>query len=86
MIARGAKHPGLQISKGHVVGKAASVDLGVVATVPIAAVDEHAGSPEAPHIRECHLLIVQQEVRDGPWHSQKLALNRRLRKRLEVAS
>jgi hypothetical protein len=32
MIARGAKHPGLQSSKGHVVGKAASVDLGVVAT------------------------------------------------------
>ena len=29
MIAHGAKHPGLQISKGHVVGKAASVDLGV---------------------------------------------------------
>ena len=29
MIAHCAKHPGLQISKGHVVGKAASVDLGV---------------------------------------------------------
>ena len=43
MIAHGAKHPGLQISKGHVVGKAASVDLGVVVTVRIAAVDEHAG-------------------------------------------
>ena len=41
MIARGAKHPGLQISKGHVVGKAASVDLGVVVAVWIAAMDEH---------------------------------------------
>ena len=57
-----------------------------LATVRIAAVDEYAGSPEAPHIRERHRLIVQQEVRDGPWHSQKLALNRRLRKPLEVAS
>jgi hypothetical protein len=38
MIAHGAKHPGLQISKGHVVGKAASVDLSVAVTVRIAAV------------------------------------------------
>ena len=49
MIAHGAKHPQLQISKGHVVGKAAGVDLSVVVTVRIAAVDEHAGSPEASH-------------------------------------
>jgi hypothetical protein len=37
MIAHGAEHPRLQISKGHIVGKAASVDLGVVVTVRIAA-------------------------------------------------
>ncbi len=86
MIAHGAKHPGLQISKGHVVGKAARVDLGVVVTVRIAAIDEHLRSAEAPYIRERHRLIVQQEVWDGPWHPQKLALNRRLRKPLEVAS
>src|SRR5216683_776140 len=86
MIAHGAKHPGLQISKGHVVGKAASVDLGVVVTVRIAAVDEHASSPEASHIRERHGLVVKQQVWDRPGHSQKLALNRRLRKPLEVAS
>jgi hypothetical protein len=85
MIAHGAKHPGLQISKGHIVGKVASVDFSIVVTVRIAAIDEHVRSAEAPHIRERHRLIVQQEVRDGPWHPQKLALNRRLRKPLEVA-
>jgi len=57
MIAHGARHQGLQISKGHVVGKAASVDLGVVVTVRIAAVDEHAA--EASHIRELHGLVVK---------------------------
>jgi hypothetical protein len=51
MIAQGAEHPGLQIAKGHVVGKAASVDLSIVVTVRVAAVDEHTGSPEASHIR-----------------------------------
>jgi hypothetical protein len=34
MIANRAEHPGLQISKGHVVGKAASVDLSVVVLRP----------------------------------------------------
>jgi hypothetical protein len=68
MIARGAEHPGLQISKGHIVGKAAGVDLSVVMAVRIAAVDEHAGSPEASHIRERHGLVVQQKVRDRPGH------------------
>ena len=70
MIAHCAKHPGLQISKRHVVGKVAGVDLSVVVTVRIAAVDEHVGSPEASHIRERHRLVVQQEVRDGLWHPQ----------------
>jgi hypothetical protein len=69
MIAHGAKHPGLQISKGHVVGKAASVDLSVVVTVRIAAVDEHAGSPEASYIRERHGLVVKQQVRDRAGHA-----------------
>jgi hypothetical protein len=86
MIAHGAKHSPLQIPKGHVVGKAASVDLSVVVTVRIAAIDEHAGSPEASHIGQRHGLVVKQQVWDGPWHPQKLALNRRLRKPLEVAS
>jgi hypothetical protein len=49
MIAHGAKHPGLQIAKSRIVGKAAGVDLGVVVAVRIAAGDEHAGSPEASH-------------------------------------
>ena len=75
MIAHGAKHPGLQISKGHVVGKAASVDLSVV-VIRIAAVDEHAGSPEASHIRERHGLVVKRQVRDRPGHpASKRALS-----------
>jgi hypothetical protein len=45
MIAHGAKHPALQISKGHVVWKSADVQFGVVMTARIAAVDEHVGSP-----------------------------------------
>jgi len=69
MIAHGAKHPWLQIAKGHVVGKAAGVDLGVVVTARIAAIDEHAGSPEASHIRERHGLVVKQQVRDRPGHA-----------------
>jgi hypothetical protein len=86
MIAHGAEHPGLQISKGHVVGKAASVDLSVVVAVRIAAVDEHVGSPVASHIREWNGLVVKQQVRNRPGHPQKLALNLRLGKPLEVAS
>jgi hypothetical protein len=37
MIAHGAKHSRLQIPKGHVVRKAAGVDLGVVVAVRISA-------------------------------------------------
>jgi hypothetical protein len=77
MIAHGAKHPGLQISKGHVVGKAASVDLSVVVTVWIAAVDEHVVTPVASHIRERSGLIVKQQVRDRPGHA-------RIKARLDV--
>jgi hypothetical protein len=68
MIAGGAKHPGLQISKGHVVGKAASVDLSVVVTVRIAAVDEYVVTPEVSHIRERNGFVMKQEVRDRPRH------------------
>jgi hypothetical protein len=67
MTTHGAKHPGLQIAKGHVVGKAARVDLSVVVTVQIAAVDEDMRSPKGTHVRERHRLIVKQEVRDRPW-------------------
>ncbi len=69
MIAHGAEHAWLQISKGHVVRKAAGVDLSVVMTVRIAAVDDHAGSPEASHIRERHELVVEYKVRDRPGHA-----------------
>jgi hypothetical protein len=50
MIAHGAKHPRLQISKGHVVGKAASVDLSVVVTIRIAAADNDMRSPKGTHV------------------------------------
>ncbi len=63
MIAHGAKHPRLQISKSQVVGKTAGVDLSIVVAARIAAVDDHAGSPEASHIRERHRLVVEQQVR-----------------------
>jgi hypothetical protein len=79
MIAHGAKHPGSQVSKGHVVGKAASVDLSGVVTVRIAAIDEHAGSPEASHIRERHGLVVKQQVWDCPGHARIEARSKRPR-------
>jgi hypothetical protein len=69
MIAHGAEHPRLQISKGHCIGKAASVDLSVVVTVRIAAVDEYVVTPVASHTRERNGLVVKQQVRDRPGHS-----------------
>jgi hypothetical protein len=87
MVAHGAKHPGLLISKGqgHRIGKAASVDLSVVVTVRIAAVDEHVLTPVASHIRERNGLIVKQQVRDRPGPPEKLAPNLRLGNPLELA-
>jgi hypothetical protein len=41
MTAHGAEHAWLQVSEGHIIGKAAGVDLGVVVAVWIAAMDEH---------------------------------------------
>jgi hypothetical protein len=68
MIAHGAKHPGLQISKGHVVGEPADVQLCVVMAARIAATDEHTVSTVSSHIRERNGLIVKQQVRDRPGH------------------
>jgi hypothetical protein len=51
MIANGAEHPGLQISKGHVIGEAARIDLSVVVAVRITANDKHMVSAVAPHVR-----------------------------------
>ena len=45
---------------GYGAQRRSAVMTVALATVRIAAVDEHAGSPEAPHIRERHRLIVQQ--------------------------
>ena len=50
MIAYGAEHPRLQFSIGHVVGKAANLDLSVVVTVRIAANDKHMFSAVTPHV------------------------------------
>jgi hypothetical protein len=68
VIADGAKHPGLQMSKGHVVGKAACIDLSVMVTVRIAANDKHMVSTVASHVGQTHGVVVKQEVRDCPGH------------------
>jgi hypothetical protein len=43
-----------------------------VVAVRIAAVDEHAGSTEAPHVRERHWLVVVQKVWDLPGHVRSI--------------
>jgi hypothetical protein len=69
VIADRAHHARLQISKGHVVRKAAGVDLGIMKTVRIAAADEDMLSPVAPHVGQRHRLVVKQKVRDRPGHA-----------------
>jgi len=86
MTARGAKHPGLQFSKGHVVGKAASVDLSVVMALRITATNEHLVPTVASHVGQRYGFVVEQQVRDCPGHPQKLALNSRPGNPLEVES
>jgi hypothetical protein len=54
MIALGAEHPPLQVSKGHVVGGPADVQFGVVITVRIAANDKHMFSAVTSHIGQRH--------------------------------
>jgi len=68
MVAHRAQHAWLQFSKGHVVWKAASVDLRIVVTVRIAAANEDAVSSVASYIGQPHGLVVQDEVRDRPGH------------------
>jgi hypothetical protein len=85
MIAHCTEHPGLQICKGHVVGKAANVDLSVMVTVRIAANDKHMFSTVASHVGQPHGLVVEYKVRDCPGHPEKLAPNPRLGNPLEVA-
>jgi hypothetical protein len=68
MIAHGAEHPRLQISKRHVVGEPVDLQFGGVMTARIAAIDEHMFSTEAPHVGQPHGLIVEHKVRDCPGH------------------
>ena len=68
MIAYCAEHPGLQISIGHLVGKTADVQFGVVGAIRIAANDEHMLSTKAPHVGQPNGLIVKHQVRDRPGH------------------
>jgi len=68
MITHCAEHPVLQISKGHVVGKAVSVDLSVMVTVRIAANDKHTVSAVTSHVAQTRGLVVEYEVRDCPGH------------------
>jgi len=69
IIAHCAEHLGLKMSKGHVVGEAASVDLSVVMTVRIAANDKHMLSTVASHVGQPSGLVVEQKVRDCPGHA-----------------
>jgi hypothetical protein len=69
MIAQRAEHAWLQVVEGHFIRKTADVQFGIVITVRIAATDEHAGSPEASHVRERHGFVVEQQVRDCLGHS-----------------
>jgi hypothetical protein len=78
MIAHGAEHSWLQLSKGHVVGERADVQFGVVITVRIAAIDEHVVSTVSSHVGEPHGLIVKHQIRDRPGPYQ--LLNRRASK------
>jgi hypothetical protein len=59
MIANGAEHPGLQISKGHFLPEAADIHFGVVVAVRISANDKHMISAVAPHVRQRHRLGVK---------------------------
>ena len=68
MIAHGAEHPPLQLSKGHIVGESADVQFGVVITVRIAAIDGHVVTPVGSHVGQRHRLIVKHQVRDRPGH------------------
>ncbi len=68
MIAHCAEHPVLQISKGQVVGKTASVDLSVMVTVRVAANDKHTVSAVTSHVAQTRGLVVEYEVRDCPGH------------------
>src|SRR6266852_8481777 len=70
MIAHGAKHPGLQISKGHVVGKAAGVDLSVMVTVRIACSRRARGFAGGSAYSRAHGLVVEQKVWDRPGHPE----------------
>ena len=50
MIADRADHARLQVVESDVIGKAADVQLCVVMTARIAAIDEHSVSTVAPHV------------------------------------
>jgi hypothetical protein len=69
MIAYCAEHPGLQISIGHVVGKTADVQFGVVGAIRIAANDKHMLSTVASHVAQLCGFVVKHQVRDRPGHT-----------------
>jgi hypothetical protein len=73
MIAHGAEHPPLQLSKSHVVGEPADVQFGVVITIRIAGIDEHVATPVGSHVGQRHGLIVKHQVRGRPRHSPSTA-------------
>jgi hypothetical protein len=68
MIAHCADHAWLQVVEGHVIRKTADVQFGIVMTARIAATDKHSVSTVASHVGQRQGLVVEQKVRDCPWH------------------
>jgi hypothetical protein len=56
---------GVAVSKGHVVGKAAGVDLSAAVTIRISANDKYVGSSGAPHVGQRHSFVVDKRFGMG---------------------
>jgi len=69
MVAHGAEHAWLQISIGHIVGKAADVQFCVMVAVRIAANDKHMLSAVTSHVGQRNGLVVEDKVRVLPRHA-----------------
>ena len=68
MIAHCADHAWLQVVEGHVIRETTDVQFGIVMTARIAATDKHSVSTVASHVGQRQGLVVEQKVRDCPWH------------------
>jgi hypothetical protein len=68
MVTLRAEHARLWVAERHVIRKAADVQFDVVMTVRISANDKQMVSAVAPHVGQSHGLVLEQKVRDCPWH------------------